>query len=173
MTRLDSGALALTRTVLRVLVGLNWLRGGLIAGGLVFSFAAQDFTLRAIGATADAEGLTLLWGMRAVMVIGIAATPFYHVVLARVLDIVRTVGLGDPFIDVNAARLMCCAWALLWLQVMQFAVGSIAWAISSKARPIDIDPVSPSGWLAVLLLFVLAQVFRHGARMRDDLAGTV
>ena len=28
-------------------------------------------------------------------------------------------------------------------------------------------------WLAVLLLFVLAQVFDDGARMRDDLKGTV
>jgi hypothetical protein len=29
------------------------------------------------------------------------------------------------------------------------------------------------GWLAVLLLFVLAQVFLEGTRMREDLEGTV
>jgi hypothetical protein len=32
---------------------------------------------------------------------------------------------------------------------------------------------SVTPWLAVLLLFVLAQVFGDGARMRDDLTGTV
>jgi hypothetical protein len=30
-----------------------------------------------------------------------------------------------------------------------------------------------TGWLAVLLLFVLARVFDYGTRMRDDLEGTV
>ena len=30
-----------------------------------------------------------------------------------------------------------------------------------------------TGWLAVLLLFVLARVFNHGTRIRDDLEGTV
>jgi hypothetical protein len=30
-----------------------------------------------------------------------------------------------------------------------------------------------TGWLAILLLFVLAQVFLEGTRMREDLEGTV
>jgi hypothetical protein len=30
-----------------------------------------------------------------------------------------------------------------------------------------------TGWLAILLLFVLAQVFREGTRRREDLEGTV
>jgi hypothetical protein len=33
--------------------------------------------------------------------------------------------------------------------------------------------LSPIGILAVLLIFVLAQIFRRGARMRDELEGTV
>ena len=33
--------------------------------------------------------------------------------------------------------------------------------------------VSITGWIGVLLLFVLAQVFEQGARMRADLDGTV
>lgn len=40
--------------------------------------------------------------------------------------------------------------------------------------PIDIDwTFSFTPWIAVLLLFVLARVFAHGARMREDLEGTV
>jgi len=30
-----------------------------------------------------------------------------------------------------------------------------------------------TGWLAILLLFVLAQVFLEGTRIREDLEGTV
>jgi hypothetical protein len=33
--------------------------------------------------------------------------------------------------------------------------------------------VSINGWLAVLLTFLLAQVFTQGTLMRDDLEGTV
>lgn len=40
--------------------------------------------------------------------------------------------------------------------------------------PIDIDwTFSFTPWIAVLLLFVLARVFAHGAQMREDLEGTV
>ena len=38
----------------------------------------------------------------------------------------------------------------------------------------DIDwDFSLNGWLAVLLAFVLAKVFEHGARMRDDLGAMI
>jgi hypothetical protein len=30
-----------------------------------------------------------------------------------------------------------------------------------------------TGWIAVLMLFVLARVFHQGARMREELEGTV
>jgi hypothetical protein len=30
-----------------------------------------------------------------------------------------------------------------------------------------------TGWLAILMLFVLAQVFLEGTRMREELEGTV
>jgi hypothetical protein len=40
-------------------------------------------------------------------------------------------------------------------------------------EPGRIDAFSFAPWLAVLLLFVLAGVFAHGARMRADLEGTV
>ena len=32
---------------------------------------------------------------------------------------------------------------------------------------------SPAGLLAILVIFVLARIFRHGAEMRADLEGTV
>ena len=47
-------------------------------------------------------------------------------------------------------------------------------ASATAARPFDIDwKFSPTRWVAVLLLFVLARVFEQGARMREELEGTV
>lgn len=108
------------------------------------------------------------------MVIGICAVPVTHIVLTRLLTIVETVSLGDPFVIENAARLQAIAWAVLVLEVMHLAVGAIAAGASSEAQPLDIDwNFSVTRWLAVLLLFVLARVFDQGARMREDLEGTV
>jgi hypothetical protein len=57
---------------------------------------------------------------------------------------------------------------------LHLAVGAVAASASSKSQPLDIDwSFSIAGWLAVLLLFVLARVFEHGTRMREDLEGTV
>jgi hypothetical protein len=81
---------------------------------------------------------------------------------------------GDPFIALNAGRLQAIAWTLLALQVLSLVVGAIAKSVSTRAHPLDIHAgFSTGGWLAVLLTFVLARVFAEGARMRDDLEGTV
>src|SRR5262245_12136556 len=112
--------------------------------------------------------------MRLIMVIGIGATPLTHILLTRLLAIVESVRRADPFVAGNAARLQTTAWALLGLQLLHLAVGAIAAAASSLSQPLDLDwNFSIAGWLAVLLLFVLARVFDHGTRMRDDLEGTV
>ena len=53
-------------------------------------------------------------------------------------------------------------------------VGVIGAAIAAAVwEPGRFDAFSFAPWLAVLLLFVLAGVFARGARMREDLAGTV
>jgi hypothetical protein len=112
--------------------------------------------------------------MRLIMVIGVGSAPLTHILLTRLLAIVETVRLGDPFVADNAARLQTTAWALLGLEVLHLAVGAVAAVVSSESRPLDIDwNFSITGWLAVLLLFVLARIFDHGTRMRDDLEGTV
>jgi hypothetical protein len=112
--------------------------------------------------------------MRLIMVMGISSIPFAHVVLTRLLAIVDTVSVGDPFVRENAARLTIIARAVLGLEVTHLIVGLISSGAFSAGRAIDIDwEFSITRWLAVLLLFVLARVFEQGARMREDLEGTV
>ena len=87
---------------------------------------------------------------------------------------VETVRAGDPFVAANASRLQVIAWILLAQQLLSVVIGLIAKSISTPAHPFNLDAgFSPSGWLAVILTFVLARVFAEGAQMRDDLEGTV
>ncbi len=164
--------LALSRRVLRVLTTLNLLMGAFILTLLIASLVAESWVMRALGA---ARGTAMLYvGMRLIMVIGLCGIPIVHLVLARLLAIVETVGVGNPFVLANAARLKTIAWAILALELLHFAVGTIAASVSTAAVPLNLGwGFSLTRWLAVLMLFVLAQVFEQGARMREDLEGTV
>ena len=174
MSRSYPDTLGLSRKVLRLLIKLNLLVGVLILGLLVTSVVVGEPVMRALGAGSAEANAKLYLGMRLVAVIGLAAVPVVHFILTRILAIVDTVSVGDPFVTANAERLQKIAWAVLALELMHFAVGGIAAAVSTAAAPFDIDwKFSPTRWVAVLLLFVLARVFEQGARMREELEGTV
>ena len=170
----QSPALSVTWISLRVLIVLNWILGGLILALLAATFQAEEWTWRALGVGAVAGHEAIVAGMRTIMAIGIAAVPIAYVVLKELSRIVESVRDGDPFSAGNAARLRTIAWALLGLELLHLLVVAIASAVSTREVPLRIDGgVTVTGWLAVMLLFVLAQVFREGTRLRDDLEGTV
>jgi hypothetical protein len=167
-------ALSLSRVSLRILIVLNWVLGGLIIALLTSSFSAEEWTFRALGVGALAGRAGLVAGMRAIMGIGLAGVPLAHVVLSRLLLIVESVRAGKPFTADNAWRLRAIAWALFGLELLRLLVAAIASAVSTREAPLHLGGnLQVSGWLAVLLLFVLAQVFLEGTRMREDLEGTV
>jgi hypothetical protein len=166
--------LALSSRVLRVLTKLNLLMGALIMALMIASMIAEGPVMRALGVRPALSNSMLIIGMRLIMVIGICAVPVVHFILTRLLMIVETVSTGNPFVAANAARLQAIAWALLALELTHYAVGAVAASVSSAAVPLNISwGFSLTRWLAVLLLFVLARVFEQGARMREELEGTV
>jgi hypothetical protein len=174
MSRPYPDTLALSSTVLRVLSKLNLLVGALIIALLIASLIAETPVMRALGVPPALSNTMLFIGMRLIMVLGICAVPVVHFILTRLLMIVETVSTGSPFVAANAARLQAIAWALLALELTHYAVGALATGLSSASLPINISwGFSLTRWLAVLLLFVLARVFEQGARMREDLEGTV
>lgn len=167
-------ALALSHILLRALIVLNLLLGAAIVALLAASLIAEGPVMAALGVRPAPGNKALLLAMRLIMVIGILSVPLAHVVLTRLKAIVETVRRGDPFVAGNAARLQTIAWSLLGLELLHLAAGAAAAAASSPAAPLDIGwRFSVTGWLAVLLLFVLARVFDQGARMREELEGTV
>jgi hypothetical protein len=166
--------LSAARRLLTVLLYANWAYGLGILGLLFASFVVPGLFFEALGVRTAAGRGPIELGMRTIMVTGFAAVPVAHVVLSRLRAIVDTVREGDPFVAANARRLQTIAWAYLGLELLHIAVGVVAAGSSSPAQPLDIHwRFSFTPWVAVLLLFVLARVFDHGARMRADLEGTV
>ena len=172
-TQTFPAALSASRMALRVLILGNLLFGGLVLALLIASVIAENWVFTALGVRLDGSDASLILWMRTVMVIGIGSVPFTHVVLTRLLAIVETVRLGDPFVADNAARLKTMAWAVLSLELLHLALGALVFGPLANSQ-LHLDwSFSVIPWLAVLLLFVLAQVFDDGTRMRDDLKGTV
>lgn len=173
MSRSESAALPIANVVLRILIVLNWL---VFAATIVLLVAmpTRPWIMSALNLSPGPEAERIIFGLRAIAVIGLMLVPIYHFILRRLLAIVRTVGAGDPFVAANAARLNRIGWALLALQVFGIVIALIVKAISTPQHPLNIGAgPSVASLLAVLLAFILARVFAEGARMRDDLEGTV
>jgi len=169
-----SSVLPVAWATLRAVIVLNWLFGAAILTLLMATIIAEQWTFTALGVLPSSEIRPMIMGLRAIAVLGLVAIPLNDAVLRRLLAIVETVRWGDPFVAANAYRLQAIAWALLALQLLSLVIGGIGSAISTPAHPLHLDAgFSTSGWLAVLLTFVLARVFAAGTLMREDLDGTV
>ena len=174
MTQRQADALSLSRKVLRVLIRLNLVFGGAVLALLIASVIAEDFVMRGLGVQDGPGRAEFIAGGRLIMVFGLASVPLAQVVLMRLREVVDTVGRGNPFELENAARLRRIAWAVLGMEGLHLAIGSVARYASQSGQSLDIAwEFSLARWLTVLLLFVLAQVFEQGSRMREDLEGTV
>lgn len=173
MLRSYSAALPIAYVLVRILIVLNWLLAAAILM-LLLALPNERWIMSALDLTPSAEATRLVWGLRGVAVLGLAAAPLNHIVLTRLLAMVDSVRTGDPFIAANAYRLRAIAWSLLGLQVIGLTIAALGKALSTPGRPLDFDAgFSINGWLAVLLTFVLSHVFAEGALMRDDLEGMV
>ena len=170
----NSAALPATRVTLRILIVLNWLGGAAVLALLTSTIVAEKWTFTALGITPSSGIPAMIMGLRAIAALGLVAVPINDLILRRLLAIVDTVRAGDPFVAGNANRLQTIAWALLVLQLLSLLIGGIGKAISTPANSLHLNAgFSASGWLAVLLTFVLACVFSQATMMRDDLEGTV
>ena len=169
----SSAALPIAYVMLRILIVVNWLGGAAILALLVV-MPNEQWIMSAFKLSPSPEAERLVMGLRAIALLGLAAIPLNHAALKRLLAIVETVRGGDPFVAANASRLQAIAWVLLALQLLSLVIGAIAKAVSTPAHPLNLDAgFSISGWLAVLLTFLLARVFAEGTLMREDLEGTV
>ncbi len=94
-------------------------------------------------------------------------------IVNRLRRVFETLIMGDPFRPANVRRLRTVAIALIALDVAGYLVRlTLAWMIPEVHERITYG-VSLSGWFAILAVFVLAEVFREGARLRGDAELTI
>lgn len=119
------------------------------------------------------------WSLAGMFLLIVVAIVLVFIFFGKLRAIIETVGQGDPFVPENAERLTSMAWLLFTAQLMAIPMAAIGLHIASWAQQLDDNSfefdVGPdvTGILMVIVLFILARVFRHGAAMRDDLEGTV
>ena len=168
-----SAALPIAYMTLRILIVVNWMIGVSIVFLLV-AMPTRDWIMSALDLDPGPQADRMIFGLQAIGGLGIVATPINDLILKRLLAMVRTVRAGDPFVAANAYRLQTIAWALLALQILSVLIGGIAKHVSTREHPLHVTAgFSISGWLAVLLTFLLARVFAEGTLMREDLEYTV
>jgi hypothetical protein len=169
----SSPALPIAHLVLKVMVVLNFVMCGAILV-LLFAMPNERWIMSAFDLSPSPDTDRLIMALRVVASLGLVVVPLNHSILKRLLAIVETVRQGDPFVAANAERLRVIAWVMFTLQILSIIIGAIGKSVSTPAHPIDLDAgFSMTGWLAVLLTFLLARVFAEGTLMRDDLEGTV
>jgi hypothetical protein len=82
---------------------------------------------------------------------------------------------NEPFNRENAIHLRVIWMVMLGVELAKYGFALVvAWAIAAFGRPegitnVQIEPgIDISTWASILVLIVLAEVFREGARMRED-----
>ncbi|MFZ5719717.1 MAG: DUF2975 domain-containing protein [Pseudomonadota bacterium] len=94
------------------------------------------------------------------------------VIVGSLRRIFMTLTAGDPFHPDNVARLRLIGLMLAGLELGRYAF----WAVSAWLFA-GVDRVEPSfsltAWFSVLVVFVLAEVFREGARLRREAELTI
>ncbi|QIQ87763.1 MAG: DUF2975 domain-containing protein [Erythrobacter sp.] len=154
------------------------------AAAVVIALPVLLFARDAINAEIAAEIGETATGLPMMPVIGLlfvalALLAMLFVFLGKLRAIIATVGEGDPFVPDNARRLNLMAWLLLAIQLLAVPAAGLGlllakWADQFEHQDITIDAgIDFTGILMVVLLFILARVFKHGAAMREDLEGTV
>jgi hypothetical protein len=93
------------------------------------------------------------------------------VIIGALRRIFVTLTAGDPFHPENVNRLRLIGLMLAALELGRYAV----WGISAWLPWVrDVRPsFSLTAWFSVLVVFVLAEVFREGARLRREAELTI
>jgi hypothetical protein len=110
------------------------------------------------------------------LVIGLAVASVYMalvlIIVGRLRRIFATLTAGDPFQPENIRRLRVIGVVLAVLEVGRYPLAALyAWLAPGEAAAHA--PLNPTAWFAVLVIFVLAEVFREGARLRREAELTI
>ena len=145
-----------------------------VATGLLLlaSLVAPDFGAGFIDALAEEEPgwRSLMLNPQATFLAAFIAMLSTWWILNRLRRMFLAVNQGDAFERANVGRLQGVGVGLIGVQVSALV---LVWTVP-KGVIDNLDcPVDPGSWLGILIVFMLAEVFREGAAMRDDQQMTV
>lgn len=164
--------------------GLRWLLGFLnvfvtiaavaTAIALIVSLVSPDSAAGFIdGLKDDPNDLTTTLGMaeRLTLLGAFLACGLTWWIINRLRRILLAVNSGDAFEFANVKRLQAVGFGLLGIQLTALMLSIVApQAIGQSASDYDF---SLGSWLGILVVFILAEVFRQGSAMRDEQMTTV
>jgi hypothetical protein len=165
------------KVILDVFYVVLWIFAGLVGLGvlvaLLLSFKPELFEgLKNLNG-ADVNGPWAGPALAATLVgIGLYAL-ITLVIVSRLRRIFQTLTAGDPFHPDNVRRLRVIGVALAILELGRYAAAALA-AMAFPGHNVMVGGgVNLTTWFAVLVIFVLAEVFREGARLRRDAELTI
>jgi hypothetical protein len=94
------------------------------------------------------------------------------VIINRLRRVFETLIQGDPFRSQNVARLRLIGLGLIALEGLGYLVHLAAGVVLASRSRSDLS-INLTAWFAILVVFVLAEVFREGARLRDEAELTI
>jgi hypothetical protein len=149
---------------------------GLQVGGRPITIDA-DIAVSAQGVRMSGNGPGMLsWPLVAALVLAAAVMLGGALIIVdRLRRLFVNFTSNEPFNRENANHLRVIWIVMLGLELAKYGFAlAVGWAIATFGRPegvsqIQIEPgIDLSTWSSILVLIVLAEVFREGARMRED-----
>jgi hypothetical protein len=166
--------IGIARWTLRILNWLNWGFGiPIVLLGLIGGYALPEQLVAAMRANQTPSPEAMLAYVRLAFLMTAPVILLAHIIFTRLIAMIDSISLGHVFSTNNADRLRTVAWALLGTQVIDLVVGVYMQYLSERNDVYLGWSFGMTGWIAVLLLFVLAGIVREGATMREELEGTV
>jgi magnesium-transporting ATPase (P-type) len=98
-------------------------------------------------------------------------------IVGRLRRVFVTLTQGDPFQPLNVQRLRVIGFTLAALEIFSYLVrGVLTWWEARTDMDMEVgigESFDLTIWFAVLVVFVLAEVFREGARLRREAELTI
>ncbi|MEO9462113.1 MAG: DUF2975 domain-containing protein [Marinomonas sp.] len=142
-------------------------------------FARDMISAEIIAKHGDSVAAFPAFQIAVILVAAIAALALIFLFFGKLRALIESVGIGDPFAPENADRLSAMGWLAIGVYALSAVIAGLAFTVSEWAQQLDdvefdFDVgLDLTGILMIIILFILARVFRHGASMREDLEGTV
>ena len=154
------------------------------AAAVAFAFGGVALFADAINAEMRSEFGPAITDMPTAAVLGLLVLAAIVVgalfgFFGKLRAIIASVAEGDPFVPENADRLTAMAWLMLATYLLAGVMALVSALVVDWASQFeDVHATATLGFdvtsiLLIIILFILARVFRHGAAMREDLEGTV